>query len=70
MPPPLAGCPGVGGSCSKGNRSAFTRDCSPQPGLSGLGSGSRSSSGAAQSRSEYGGQSSLASLAVADDDCS
>ena len=70
MPPPPAGCPGVGGSCSKGNCSAFTRDRFPQPGLSGLGSGSRSFSGAAQSRSEYGGQSSLVSLATADDDCS
>ena len=39
MPPPPAGRPGVGGSCSKSDRS-------PQPGLSGLGLGSRSVTGA------------------------
>ena len=36
MPPPPAGCPGVGGSCSKGDRLASTRDRSPQPGPLGL----------------------------------
>ena len=60
MPPPPAGCPGVGGSRSKSDRSAFDRDRSPQPGPSGLGCGS-------WSRSEYG-RSSSAPSGAADDD--
>ena len=46
MPPPRAGRPGVGGSCSQSDRSVSDHDRSPQPGPSGLRSGSWSSSGA------------------------
>ena len=67
-PPPPHGCPGVGGSRSKSDRSVSDRDGSPQPGPLGLGSGSRSSSGADWSRSEFGGRSSPAPSVAADDD--
>ena len=70
MPPPPAGRPGIGGSPSKGDRSASDRDRSPQPGPSGLGSGSQSATGAARSRSGYGGHSSPAPSGAAEDDCS
>ena len=68
MPPPPAGRPGVRGSRSKGDSAASDSDCSPQPGSSGLGSGLRSSPGAAQSRFEYGGRSSPTPLGAAEDD--
>ena len=60
MPPPPAGCLGMDGGRSRGNRSASGRDCSPQPGPSGLGLRLRSSPGAGLSHSEYGGRSSPA----------
>ena len=68
MPPPHAGHPGIGGSCPWGDRSALVRDRSPLPGPSGLGSGLRSSPGAARSRSGFGGRSSPAPSGAAEDD--
>ena len=68
MPHPPAERPGVGGGLSKGDRSASEHDRSPQPGPSGLGSGSRSVTGADWSRSGYGGRSSPTPLGVAEDD--
>ena len=68
MPPPPAGRPGVDGGRSGGDLSASGRDCSPRPGLSGLGSGLRSSPSADQSRSEYGGRSSPTPSGAAEDD--
>ena len=69
MPPPSTGLPGVGGCRPGSGRSAPGRDCSPQPGPSGLGSGLRSSPGAARSRSGFGGRSSPAPSGAAEDDC-
>ena len=57
MPPPPAGRPGVSGGRSKSDRSASDHDHSPQLAPSGLGSGSRSATGADRSLSEYGGRS-------------
>ena len=68
MPPPPAGCTAVGGSRSKGDRSASDSDRPPQPGPLGLGSGSQSLPGAARSHSEYGSRSSPAPSGVAEDD--
>ena len=68
MPPPHIRRPGMCGSCSKSDRSASDRDRSPQPGPSGLGSGSLSATGADRSRSDYGGRSSPAPSGVVDDD--
>ena len=70
MPPPPAGRPCVGGGRSKSDRSASGRDCSPQPGPPGLGSGARLATGDDRSRFGYGGRSSPTPSGVADNDCS
>ena len=68
MPPNPAGRPGAGGGRSGRDRSGSGRDCSPCPGPSGLGLGSRSSPVAEPSRSRYGGHSSPSPLGAGDDD--
>ena len=67
MPPP-SGHSGVGGGCPGSDRSAPGRDRSPQPGPSSLGSGLRSSPGAAWSHSGFAGHSSTAPWGAAEDD--
>ena len=61
MPPPPTWHPGVGGRRPGGDSSA------PDRGISRLGSGSLSSSGAVRSRSGYGGRSFLAPLGLTED---
>ena len=68
MPPPPAGRPGVCGGRSTGDCSASGRNCSPQPGPSGLGSGERLAPNADRSCPAYSVRSSPVLSGVVEDD--